>query len=186
LGKYILWNNLKERKVVYSVIDKIIFKDKKNTLEEIDNLLYHLSNEFNHFESYLFPRLSLRVKIENEEDFHNIVGQAQAKKKEYVASRNSISNKIIFFNNSEEIYQTIDENILLHAPNIVSWRAMEAEIIIKALDDFGDVSKEISGGKYIDALWNNKSKIEANLEIINKFLEDNEDYFDYRQMVSEL
>jgi len=184
LGKYVFWKNLKERKVVYSVIDKVVFKDKDNTLEEIDNLFEEIEKELSNFSSNFLTRVDYRVSMGNEQEYIEVVNSVEVMLSVFIELENILNNWKVFFYRSEEIYQEIDSNVLLYAKNVVSWRALEERIIIKRLNEFHDVIQEEKGLRYIEVIEQKIRELNQYRVVINSFINQCSDYFDYKNQMA--
>jgi MoxR-like ATPase len=185
IGKYVLWKNLKERKVVYSVLDKLVFGDMHNILEDVDILLEDSKIERNHYYDELSGRLEYRAEIQTEDEYTYFVAKVEKLLMEYKVVFNKLEEKIDFFHSSENTYREIENNIFLYAPNVVSWRAMEAEIIKREVGESLGVMIERSDGLYIDSLIHEHNEMKKMLERVSVFLDGNVDYFSYRHILSE-
>lgn len=182
LCKYILWKNLKERGIVYSVLDNLVFGDKHNILEDAQIMLKKVDEEMRSFRSAAYHKITYRVLIIDAKDFEATISTCEQKKKRYVSILSEIESKIQLFLKNEQTYQIIDNNIFLHAPSIVPWRAIKEEILLQEVNDFQEITKEYSGGKYFDLLLKNKDMLLSDISAIDGFLAENYEYFDYQHL----
>ena len=182
LCKYILWKNLKERSIVYSVLDNLVFGDKHNILEDVQITLKTVEEEMQSFRSSVYHRVIYRVLILDVKEFDSTVASCEQKKRRYVNILNELENKIQLFIKNEQTYQIIDKNIFLYAPNVVPWRAMTEERVLQDVNEFQEVVREYSGGKYYDLLLRNQQALQEDIKAIDTFLAENYDYFDYQHL----
>jgi len=185
LCKYILWKNLKERSIVYTVIDNIVFGDKHNIIEDVQIVMKKVDEEMQSFRNSAYGKVAYKVLIVDDKDFDATIGAIEQKRRHYVSLLGKINEKIDLFMENERVYQIIDKNIFLYAPHVVPWRAMTEEMMLQEVNEFHEIVREYSGGNYYELLMGYKQRLQKDIELIDAFKAGNYDYFDYQHFALE-
>ncbi|MGB0990402.1 MAG: AAA family ATPase, partial [Halarcobacter sp.] len=122
LLKYIAWNNMEQRKIVFDVIDTYLFGDQKNLIEEIDiflrNDMKDMKSRYQQSIKSVFD-LNKVLQSENEfEQFKQLVKEFKA-----LIDKNEMKLKkfIAIMARHDELVTLIDKNLFLHTDSMVPW-----------------------------------------------------------------